>query len=458
VIAAEYSVVMTGEVDNTLQNHLTRADGQEDICFALWSPSTGKNRKTAIVREVLLPGLGDRDVHGNVSFNAPYFQRALAEAMQKGLGISLLHSHPLGRGWQGMSPDDVDTERAIAAPTFGATELPLLGMTLSGDGKWCARFWNKIAAREYEISWCRSVRVAGENLGVGFNPALARTVIATDQQIRTVSSWGPEVQADFARMRFCIVGAGSVGGFIAEALARMGACFITLIDFDKVETHNLDRLCYANKDHVGNFKVDVLNQYLRQVATSDGFETFHIIKSVADPDTMMAALDSDAIFSCVDRPWGRHILNQIAYSHLIPVIDGGISIRVDKNQSMKAADWRSHIAAPGRKCLCCLGQYNTGIVQSEREGLLDDQKYINGLPDGHPYKSRENVFAFSMACASDMMLQFLAYFVNPLGYSNMGARVTHFVGGRQDTPDFDGCFPNCLFASALGNGDKTLIC
>jgi molybdopterin-synthase adenylyltransferase len=449
---------MTGEVDSALQNHLTRTDGQEDICFALWSPSTGKSRKTAIVREVLLPGRGDRDVHGNVSFNAPYFQRAIAQAMQKGLGISLLHSHPLGRGWQGMSPDDVDTERAIAAPTFGATELPLLGMTLSGDGKWCARFWNKIAPREYERSWCRSVRVIGENLGVGFNPALAKTVAATDQQIRTVSSWGPDVQADFTRMKFCIIGAGSVGGFIAEALARMGACFITVIDFDKVETHNLDRLCYANKGDVGNFKVDVLAQYLRQVATSDEFEAVPIIKSVADPEAMMMALDCDVTFSCVDRPWGRHILNQMAFSHLIPVIDGGISIRVGKNQSIKAADWRSHIAAPGRKCLCCLGQYNTGMVQSEREGLLDDQKYINGLPDGHPYKSRENVFAFSMACASDMMLQFLSYFVNPVGYSNMGARVTHFVGGRQDQPDFDGCLPNCLFASALGNGDQTHIC
>jgi molybdopterin-synthase adenylyltransferase len=456
--AVEYSVVMTGEVDDTLQSHLTRADEQEDLCFALWSPSTGKNRKTAIIREVLLPGDGERDVHGNVSFNASYFQRVLAKAMQKGMGVSLLHSHPHGRGWQGMSPDDVETERAIAPPTFGATELPLLGMTLSGDGKWCARFWNKVAAREYERSWCHSVRVIGENLGVGFNPSLAKILGCTDQQVRTVSSWGPVVQADFARMKFCIVGAGSVGGFIAEALARMGASFIYLIDFDKVEIHNLDRLCYATKNDVGKFKVEVLAQYLNQVATSDEFIAVPIIKSVANPEAMLAALDCDAAFSCVDRPWGRHILNQLAYSHLIPVIDGGISIRVGKNHAMKAADWRSHIAAPGRKCLCCLGQYNTGMVQSEREGLLDDQQYINGLPDGHPYKSRENVFAFSMACASDMILQFLAYFVNPVGYSNMGARVTHFVGGRQDMPDFDQCLPNCLFTDNLGKGDKTVIC
>lgn len=455
--AVEYSVVLPGEVDRALQEHLTRLDGQEDICFALWSPSTGRRRKTAIVLEALLPCDGDRNVHGNVSFNPQFLERAISEAMRKGLGVALLHSHPLGRGWQGMSDDDIATEKAIAASVFGATELPLLGMTLSGDGKWSGRHWNKVAPRVYEHDWCRTVRIVGDRFSIEFNPALAPLIKATDQQVRTVSSWGPLVQADLSRVRFCVVGAGSVGGFIAETLARMGAGHIVLIDFDEVKAHNLDRLCYANRGDIGEKKVEVLDRYLRLVATSDDFESIPIPKSVADQDGMNAALGSDVIFSCVDRPWGRHIQNQIAYSHLIPVIDGGISIRVGKDLTMKAADWRSHIAIPGRKCLSCLGQYNTGMVQSEREGLLDDPKYIEGLPDGHPYKSRENVFAFSMACASEMMLQFLAFFVSPVGYANMGARVTHFVGGIHDKPDFGGCELVCQFAQATGNGDRTFI-
>ena len=162
-------------------------------------------------------------------------------------------------------------------------------------------------------------------------------------------------------------------------------------------------------------------------------------------------------FRVWDRPWGRYVLNLIAYSHLIPVIDGGIRARTNRLGKIAAADWRAHTATIGRPCLQCLGQYDPGHVQVERDGLLDDPKYIDGLPADHPLKARENVFAFSMSCASMQILQMLAMVVSPLGRSNPGSQLYHFVGGFMDEPTFDPCHPECLFPSVIASGDSSGI-
>jgi hypothetical protein len=121
---------------------------------------------------------------------------------------------------------------------------------------------------------------------------------------------------------------------------------------------------------------------------------------------------------------------------------------------LAAADWRAHTATIGRPCLQCLGQYDPGHVQAEREGLLDDPKYIEGLPSDHPLKSRENVFAFSMSCASLQVLQMLSLVVAPLGLSNPGSQMYHFVGGFMEEPKFGQCDPTCLFPQLIALGDS----
>lgn len=37
-VKEQFSVVVTGERHDRLSAHLTRPDGQEDVCFALWRP------------------------------------------------------------------------------------------------------------------------------------------------------------------------------------------------------------------------------------------------------------------------------------------------------------------------------------------------------------------------------------------------------------------------------------
>jgi molybdopterin/thiamine biosynthesis adenylyltransferase len=448
------SVAMTADVDELAREHLLRRDRQEDICFGLWRSSKGETRTTALLERLLLPKDGERNVHGNASFEPMFLERAMSEAAASGAGLALMHSHPLGRGHQGMSRDDIAAEQGNAGAVFGATGLPLVGLTLAGDSAWSARFWERTAPRTYPVAWCASVRVVGDSLRATFMDKLAPIPKPTEQQIRTVSAWGEESQANLVRLRAGIVGTGSVGGMIAESLARTGFEHITLIDFDVVKRHNLDRLNYATARDVGRLKVELLAEFLRDRATASSFRAKPVVAAVYEERGYRAALDCDLLFACVDRPWGRYVLNLIAYSHLIPVIDGGIRARANRLGKLAAADWRAHTATIGRPCLQCLGQYDPGHVQMEREGMLDDPKYIEGLPNDHPLKSRENVFAFSMSCASLQTLQMLALVLAPLDQPNPGSQLYHFVGGFTEKPTFGACHPECLFPSFIALGDS----
>jgi molybdopterin/thiamine biosynthesis adenylyltransferase len=250
-----------------------------------------------------------------------------------------------------------------------------------------------------------------------------------------------------------LIGSGSVGGLVGGAMARTGFEDMMLMDFDFIEIHNLDRLSYATRADIERLKVDVQAAYLAARATADPFRVETIPAAVFEEAGFRAALDCDVLIACVDRPWGRYVMNLIAYAHLIPVIDGGIAVRCNKHGKLAAADWRAHTDTVGRPCLQCLRQYDPGLVQAEREGLLDDPNYISGLSNDHPLKMRENVFAFSMSCASMQVLQMLALALDPLGQPNPGAQLYHFVGNITEPPSFQNCHPECQFPSIVAMGD-----
>jgi hypothetical protein len=449
-----YSIALTSQTNNILRDHLVRADGQEDVCYALWNPAQGAHRMSAFIMEPILPNDGDRHVHGNASTTSEYLSRAIKAATAKKCGIVFLHSHPFP-GWQGMSTDDINTERRQAITAKATTGLPLVGMTIGTDGSWSGRFWPKTAPKTYQRRWCENVRVIGEKgLDVTFNDELLPPPEFREELKRTVSAWGEEAQQKLARLTFGVVGVGSVGSIVAESLARMGVQHIKLIDYDRVERHNLDRLLHATVDDwkKQRLKVDVVAAALSRNATAASPFIESLPLAITEDGGFREALDCDVLFSCVDRPWGRYVLNYIAYAYSIPVVDGGILIKVRKGQ-LKQASWRSHAVYYGRRCLECIGQYDASFVEVERRGDLDNPTYIEGLPVDHTLRRNENVFPFSAHLAASQIMHALHVVLNPVSIPNVGEQTYHFVDGSVDLARHSQCYPNCYFASVVGKGD-----
>ena len=110
-----YEVAFTAEAAEAAAGHLLQhyhaGRRQEDLCFALWRPSTGAGRVTALIDRTILPREGERALHSNASFRPQYTARAVAQAYREGAGLAFMHSHP-GKGWQPMSKADAEAERS----------------------------------------------------------------------------------------------------------------------------------------------------------------------------------------------------------------------------------------------------------------------------------------------------------------------------------------------------------
>jgi hypothetical protein len=240
-------------------------------------------------------------------------------------------------------------------------------------------------------------------------------------------------------------------------LARTGIQRLGVFDFDTVELVNLDRLrgARALDAYVLRPKTHVARRLLEEGSTAaEPCHDLHEL-SVCEPDGLRRILDFDLIFSCVDRPWPRHVLNTIAFADLIPVVEGGLSAFQNPGHSLRNGYWSSTVVRPGRPCLACLRQYDPSLVQVERDGSLDDSSYIENLPADAPLRRRENVAALSAMVTAALLQQFVAFVARPSGFGDPGPRRFSL---RDHTVEAIAtvCEPECPYAASRGVGDARL--
>ncbi|HEX3900134.1 MAG TPA: ThiF family adenylyltransferase [Mycobacteriales bacterium] len=453
----ELSVAITGPADRLLRDHFDHPGRQEDLTFFLWRPSYGHRRTTLIFVEALLPDDDERILDGNVSFTSEYLTRCLA-TVPEGLGLGLVHSH-LGPGWQGMSKDDIAAEQVrLAGAVAGRTGLPILGMTWGTDGAWSARVWGRAERFKYERVDIPVVRVAAaDRLTLTFHPRLRPAPAPLPAQEATVSVWGAKAQADIGRVRIGVIGLGSVGSIVAEALSRVGISDVVLIDHDHVEMRNLDRTLHASHQDASEAtaKVRLAEKSMVDSHTSSSQTVVAYEGTLLSADGIAHALDCDALICCVDRPLPRSILNVIAYAHALPVIDGGIFARTTDDGRPLHVDWRIHTVGPGRACLYCLGALLRSDVALDRDGKLDDSDYIAGLSraDRERY-NRRNVFPFSLSVAAHEVLQLVGMIAASPRIAGLGPQHYEAYPGRMSVSVTSSCEPDCEVMALTASAEQ----
>lgn len=431
-------------------------DGQADVCLATYRPSTGVTRRTAIVTEVITPLPGERPEQGKAAITGEYVVRAAALARRRGEGVALCHSHPAGRGWQELSSTDRDAEHSFANLAREITGLPLVGMTLAGhDGSWSARHWDRGVGGDVTCTDAENVRVVGAQLAVSWNDTVVPPPPPQATQQRSIGCWGQARHDDLARRSVLVVGTGSIGLDVALRLAATGVTRIGLMDFDTVEEHNLDRLIGVTTTDVWlrRAKVDVARRLVLENATASELDLQTWDHSICEPAGARSALDFDLIMCCVDRPWPRAVLNVLAYTDLVPVIDGGIAVdRFPDGEGMRNATWRSHVIRPGRPCMVCNGQLDAGDLAADVAGLHDDPQHIEGADEGVRADAGHNVAVLSINAAAALLAQYVSFNIAPGGIGEPGP-LQYVLSTNTLEHLHAASAPQCLYEAAEALGD-----
>ena len=83
---------------------------------------------------------------------------------------------------------------------------------------------------------------------------------------RTIQLLGEKGFRALQDARVILFGVGGVGGWCAEALLRTGIGHLTIVDFDKVDTTNLNRQVVATHNNIGQSKVLEMQKRLLSIA------------------------------------------------------------------------------------------------------------------------------------------------------------------------------------------------
>jgi hypothetical protein len=155
----------------------------------------------------------------------------------------------------------------------------------------------------------------------------------------------------FEHVNVVLVGLGGGGSHLVQQLAHLGVRRFTLIDFDRIEGSNLNRLVGA---HYTDIKKKRLKSEIakRLILSINPKAEISIINSrwQEEPEAVQAG---DIVFGCVDTYEDRSQLEAECRRYLLPYIDIGMDVHESEEGFQMSG--QVILSLPGQPCMRCMG-------------------------------------------------------------------------------------------------------
>lgn len=144
-------------------------------------------------------------------------------------------------------------------------------------------------------------------------------IMTENQYARTQVLLGREGMERLAASRVAVFGIGGVGSFAAEALARCGIGALDLFDSDTVSRTNLNRQLIALHSTIGQPKVEVMAQRIRDIDPNIQV-TPHAVFYTAENADQFPLEPYDYIVDAIDTVSSKLLLVERAQAAGVPIL------------------------------------------------------------------------------------------------------------------------------------------
>jgi hypothetical protein len=450
-----YALRLTHAQHQELQAHLFPGDGKEAVALLLCGRRSSASRHVLVVREIHLVPYEQcrRRAADCVTWPTDAVDPILPDALEHGYAILKIHSHVIDKRSFSSTDDESDQIFFGSVSSLLDDGLPHASLVMMPSGEIFGRATMNGGIAE-PIS---SVMVVGDDLVIWGNPTASGN---KEFALRSEQAFGKGTIHKLRGLSVAVVGCSGTGSFVTEHLARLGVGKLILVDPDRVEEKNLNRILNSGKEDsdLVSFKVHTLARAIARMGLDQQVVPMPV--NLASPDAILAVADCDVAFGCMDGTEGRHILNRLATFYSLPYFDVGVRLDADGKGGISGISGAVHYLQPGGSSLLSRGVYS--MDQVEAEGMRRTNPEIYRQQRGEGYlrgiaEDRSAVITINGVLASLAVQEFLAR-IHP--YRNQPNNRYSYVGVNlaemQIHAECEGA-PCALLAPHVGRGDTSPI-